>query len=91
MYPTVLGLASEPRGDDVSASVTRSGAKVRGMVNPTQRLINVVTRNKLKTLPSLSQNGKWIGVRADTSLTVDSNTTGEKSGPTPGCDRDGTR
>ena len=55
----------------------RSGARVDGMVNTCELLINVVNGNKPKVLTSpkrtnrLGPKGKWPGVRGSSSLTAD--------------------
>lgn len=42
-----------------------------GKVNRCESLLNVVTANKPKGLTGLNQNGKWSGVGAIKSPTVD--------------------
>ena len=55
----------------------RSGARVEGMVNTCEPLINAVNGNEPKVLTSprrtnrLGPKGKWSGVRGSGSLTAD--------------------
>ena len=54
-----------------------------GRVNPGERSINIVTENKPKVLPGLSQKGTVAGTRIPPLLVMDTNATGGQSAPTP--------
>ena len=53
------------------------------MANPGERSINIVTENKPKVLPGLSQKGTVAGTRILPFLVMSSNATGGQSAPTP--------
>jgi hypothetical protein len=53
------------------------------MANPGERSINIVTKNKPKVLPGLSQKGTVAGTRTLCFLVMGSNATGGQSAPTP--------
>ena len=61
------------------------------MANPGERSIHIVTENKPKVLPGLSQKGTGAGTRTPPLLVMDTNATGGQSAPPPFvCDCDGT-
>ena len=51
-------------------ALRRSGARVDGMANSGELLINVVNLNKPKALTGLNQKGKWPGAGASSSPAV---------------------
>jgi hypothetical protein len=53
MYPILEKGKSNPLGQNVSASARRKGARLDGMVNICELLINFVTPNKPKALTGL--------------------------------------
>ena len=60
MYPILVKRQAKNREvKGVSASVRRKGARLSGMVNVSELLINSVKYDKPKTLTGLNQNGKW--------------------------------
>ena len=61
------------------------------MANPGERSIHIVTENKPKVLPGLSQKGTGAGTTTPPLLVMDTNATGGQSAPNPSvCDWDGT-
>ena len=54
-----------------------------GRANPGERLINIVTENKPKVLPGLSQKGTVAGTRTLSFLVMGINATGGQSAPHP--------
>jgi hypothetical protein len=54
-----------------------------GMANPGERSINIVTKNKPKVLPGLSQQGTVAGTRTLCFLVMGIDATGGQSAPTP--------
>src|SRR5712692_1083343 len=69
--PTVTRLASEPRGNGVSASIRRRWGWMDGMVNTCELSINVVKRHKPKMLRGLSQKGNVAGTGVHSSPVMD--------------------
>ena len=53
------------------------------MANPGERSINIVTENKPKVLPGLSQKGTVAGTRIPPLLVMGNNATGGQSAPHP--------
>jgi hypothetical protein len=53
------------------------------MANPGERSINIVTENRPKMLPGLSQKGTVVGTRTFPFLVMGNNATGGQSAPTP--------
>jgi hypothetical protein len=54
MYPILERGKPSPRGQSVSASVTRKGARLSGMVNETELSVNLVNLNKPNMLTGLN-------------------------------------
>jgi hypothetical protein len=54
-----------------------------GRAPPGERSINIVTDNKPKGLPGLSQKGTVAGTRMPPLLVMDTNATGGQSAPPP--------
>jgi len=63
MDPQPTGWHRNREGPMYLSAPRRRGTRMDGMANPSERLINIVTENKPKVLPGLSQKGTVAGTR----------------------------